>query len=87
MSKSGIEAEIISSDTSLRMEGILRLNVKDTSIGVLEPISHGDVMRKRQQKRRVKREKINGLVEDLDHVPPNPHISSKRPSLFVFKGQ
>ena len=87
MSQSGAEAEAISSDASLRMEGILRLNVKDTIIDVLEPISHGDLMRKRQQERHVKREKINGLVEDLGHVPPNAHISSKRPSLFVFKGQ
>ena len=83
MSESGTETEIISLDTSLRMEGVLRLNVQDTIIDLLEPISHGDLMRKRQQKSRVKREKINGLVEDLGHVPPNAHISSKRPSLFL----
>ena len=78
-SHSSTEAEVMSLDTGLRMEGLLALTLWDIVIDVLEP----NVSRARSDhSRRFKFQASQTAQETVDHVPANAQKSSNR--LHVF---
>ena len=81
MSHSSTEAEVISSDTCLKMEGLLALASWDIVIDVLELLvirAEGDPSRQLATKT------DNNSQESFDFDPPNAPGSSNRAQLFTF---
>ena len=78
VSDSSTEADIISLDCGLRLEGIPTLNMWDIVIDVLEPLARSDPMTKRSKHPEYKRKKNRRIIDALDDVPPNAHVCSQR---------
>ena len=75
------EAEIISLDAGLCMEGTPTLNLWDTIIDTLRPQAGGDFKRVHQTQILEHHEPF----EDMDCVPPNVRLFSMRISLYIFE--
>ena len=82
VSHSSTEAEVISYDTGLRMEGLPALTLWDHVIDVLEPPANRAT---RDPSRQLKPKTSQTTQETIDHVPPNAQESSNRARLFLFE--
>ena len=95
VSHSSTESEIISLDASLRMDGLLALDLWDLVIEVL-----GTTPRRPKQTQACTREngaapqstpKIEHLLDqnvdlsNIDQVPSNAHLSEKESQLYIFE--
>ena len=80
---SSTEAEVISLEGGLRLDGIPASGLWDIVMDVLEPHAPGNLMRHPEKKPQTS--KSNTVISDPHVVPPNAHTSSQRVSLFIFE--